>query len=420
MAVRIKHRTLRPATRWLPLAALAVSLLTPALPAWAQATYSLPQLIELGRAQHPRLQAAREQINGAEAGVTTARALPNPEVEWMKGSQRARVAGAIAGNAQSLSLTQRLDLPSQRNARINAAAAGLNAEQAQFRATERSLIYDIKLSYFQVQRRQAELEAASQDLKTLADIRERVRVRVSTGEAPRFDTIRADAEYLNAEKLVQSTRLRVDQAKAMLRNSVGNALPAQFDLAAENAPLPDLPPLASLQREALERNADLVRNRAIITRAREQLSLERNLRKPSLALRAAVDEDPEVRSARVGVLVSIPIWDRRQGPVAEASAQVSRLQFEQEQIELELRQRLESATQQYDISRNQVAALESGIVRQAEAALNMAEAAYRFGERGILEYLDAQRVYRNARNELIAARYEVNAALIEIEKLHQE
>jgi cobalt-zinc-cadmium efflux system outer membrane protein len=122
----------------------------------------------------------------------------------------------------------------------------------------------------------------------------------------------------------------------------------------------------------------------------------------------------------VGVLVSIPIWDQRQGPVAEASAQLSRLQFEQDQIELQLRQRLESAVQQYDISRNQVVALESGIVRQAEAALNMAEAAYRFGERGILEYLDAQRVYRNARNELIAARYDVNAALIEIEKLHQE
>ena len=47
----------------------------------------------------------------------------------------------------------------------------------------------------------------------------------------------------------------------------------------------------------------------------------------------------------------------------------------------------------------------------------MAEAAYRFGERGFLEVLDAQRVYRAARSELIAARYELATAWVEIERL---
>ena len=62
-------------------------------------------------------------------------------------------------------------------------------------------------------------------------------------------------------------------------------------------------------------------------------------------------------------------------------------------------------------------ALESGIVRQAESALRVAEAAYRFGERGFLEVLDAQRVFRAARSELIAARYELATAWVEIERL---
>ena len=47
----------------------------------------------------------------------------------------------------------------------------------------------------------------------------------------------------------------------------------------------------------------------------------------------------------------------------------------------------------------------------------MAEAAYRFGERGILDYLDAQRVYRAARSDLIAARYELRSADVEIARL---
>ena len=64
-----------------------------------------------------------------------------------------------------------------------------------------------------------------------------------------------------------------------------------------------------------------------------------------------------------------------------------------------------------------VTALESGIVSRAEAALKVAEAAYRFGERGFLEVIDAQRVFRAARAELIAARYELATAWVEIQRL---
>jgi cobalt-zinc-cadmium efflux system outer membrane protein len=85
--------------------------------------------------------------------------------------------------------------------------------------------------------------------------------------------------------------------------------------------------------------------------------------------------------------------------------------------ELALLQSLETAYRQYEIARTQVNALENGILREAEAAMKVAEAAYRFGERGILDYLDAQRVFRAARNELIAARYELQLAVIEIERL---
>ena len=53
----------------------------------------------------------------------------------------------------------------------------------------------------------------------------------------------------------------------------------------------------------------------------------------------------------------------------------------------------------------------------AERALKIAQAAYRFGERGFLEVLDAQRVFRAARAELIAARFELAAAWVDIERL---
>jgi cobalt-zinc-cadmium efflux system outer membrane protein len=53
----------------------------------------------------------------------------------------------------------------------------------------------------------------------------------------------------------------------------------------------------------------------------------------------------------------------------------------------------------------------------AEAALRIAQAAYRFGERGILDVLDAERVLRSVRGDLLQARYELQASTIELDFL---
>ena len=56
-------------------------------------------------------------------------------------------------------------------------------------------------------------------------------------------------------------------------------------------------------------------------------------------------------------------------------------------------------------------------MRDAEAALRVAQAAYRFGERGILEVLDAERVLRAVRQDLLLARYQLQASLIDLDSL---
>ena len=53
----------------------------------------------------------------------------------------------------------------------------------------------------------------------------------------------------------------------------------------------------------------------------------------------------------------------------------------------------------------------------AETALQVAQAAYRFGERGILDVLGAQRILQTVRIDLLQARFELQKARIELELL---
>lgn len=143
--------------------------------------YSLPQLLELARASHPALAASRAQVQAAQAGMTTARAWPNPEVEAMAGRQRARMPGAAEGRTNSVSITQKLDLPWQRAARMQAADAAFEGSQAQARSSARDLEAQLKLRFYDVLRREAEQRTAREDVTLVEQIRRRVAVRVETG-----------------------------------------------------------------------------------------------------------------------------------------------------------------------------------------------------------------------------------------------
>ncbi|MFH1660030.1 MAG: TolC family protein [Pseudomonadota bacterium] len=383
----------------------------------AQPEFDLPKLEALALSSSRAVLSARDQITAARYAVDSAGAFPNPELEYLGGTSRSRGVGGNTGDARSVTLTQPLDMPWRRSARIGAAEAGLESTTAAVRAFEADTVARLRLSYFEVLRRDVELSNTREDLAAMESVRSRIALRVETGEAPRFELIKADAELLNVQKTAQAAGFRGEQARSQLRQSVGGALPADFALRGLLRDVPELPPLDSLLKQLAQTSPDLARARSEMVRAQHQLDLERRQRWPNVALKAGMEEDPDMRANKLGVVVSIPLWDRRSGPVGEASAQLSRARHELAAQEFSLAQQLEIAFQQYEIAQAQVVALESGILKQAEAAVKVAEAAYRFGERGFLEVLDARRVFRAARAELITARYELASAWVEIERL---
>jgi len=385
----------------------------------AQTAYDLKDLENLASESSPALQAAREQVRVSESAIRSASAIPNPEVEYLKGSTKARSPGTNTGNTDSVSVTQPLDLI-QRFPRIGAAEAGYAASQANYRVVQAEWLARLRLRYYEVLRRESEWRNAKEDLKLIQGVNSRIRTRVDSGDAARFELIKSEAEMLNVQKNVQAASARVAHARLQLRQAVGAALPENFQLTGQLQNVPELPPIETMREALAGDNPSIARARAEVQRAEQQLSYEKAQRLPSLALKATQTTDPDMRSTMGGVVVSVPLWDWRRGPVGEASAQLARARNELRDQEFSVAQGLEMAYQQYEIALSQVAALEGGIVRQAEAALKVAEAAYRFGERGFIEVLDAQRVYRAARAELTIARYELAAAWVEFEKLRAQ
>lgn len=274
-----------------------------------------------------------------------------------------------------------------------------------------------RLGAFEALLRQEEADAAAEALRLLDQVRERVRVRVDSGEAPRYELIKADAEIITARQRRDAARILAEKALLDLNRLAGGALPERWRLAAA---LDEAgPPLVldALIREALERSPDLAQLQADIDRARAQLQGAQASRWPGFELRVDHSREPDVVQNRIGVNVAVPLLDNRSSVIEQASIDLTRAQRLLEGRRAELRQQILLGWKSLEMAAGAVDALSRGAVREAEAALRVAEAAYRFGERGILEVLDAQRVLRSVRADVLQARFQVQAARVGLEQL---
>lgn len=395
----------------------AVAAANPTSPYEAPVSLSMQDLVSTVLTHNPGLMAARQARTTASAAVRTAGARPNPRLEYQDGSNAARLPNAIAGRVQGLAISQFVESPEVRLARQAGAQAQESSAVHQIAVTRNELVAQVQLKAYEMLLRRAEVAAASEALGLLEQVRERVRLRVESGEAPRYEIIKADAEIIGARQRLQTSQLQSEQAMLLLNRLAAGRLPARWTLDASLQDVPELPGLAQLQAQALADNPELKQLNAELDKARAQLQAAKASRWPGVEVRWQQTQEPEVQHSTLGLSVQVPLLDQREGPQAEAASELERLRTRLTGRQAELAQMVLQAWKTLEMARLKVEALSQGAVRESEAALRVAQAAYRFGERGILDVLDAQRVLRSVRADLLVASYEWQAARIELEFL---
>ena len=390
---------------------------TTAAPAATPRLISIDDLVMLVLQHNAALRTSQRGVDVATAGVTTAGAIPNPRIEINTGRNGTPSPSAQTGNVTGIGVSQFIENPNLRSARVNTA---LYAEQTSLQSlsqTRNELVGQVKQRAYEYLLRKEEALAAADALGLLEQIRERVKVRVETGEAGRYELIKSDAEIINAQQREQTARLQIQQAAISLNRLAAGQLPPVWDLDAQLNEVIALPELATLKKSALQSNPELRVLESEFERNTSRIAEAQASRLPGLELRLSQIREPDVRQDVLGVSVQVPLFDQRRGPRAEAIAERERTTARLEGRRAELMQQLELSWKSVEIARVRIKALSEGAMRDAEAALRVAQAAYRFGERGILEVLDAQRVLRAVRQDLLLARYQLQASLIELDIL---
>jgi cobalt-zinc-cadmium efflux system outer membrane protein len=381
-------------------------------------TYTLVQVVDVALTQSPSVMIAKAQEDAATASVTTAKSYLNPQLEFGAGPSHYRdrsVSKDTKGN-WGVALSQTLEFSDVRRARREIAESGVKTAGFTSDLIRLELKVRVKNAFYNVLQKQEVLKLVEADQQLLQTIRDRVKLKTDIGESPKYELIKAETELLAAQRDYQAALVRVVESKALLRGLVGSGISNDFELSGQ-LPLSESLPRLDALRDQISQSPYLQQVRAAAEIAEAKLKLEESLRNPGLTLKAGVEQDPDLLQYRLGLAIPLPLWTNREGQIAEASANIRQAQAQLGDRELGLSRDLETAYQRYLIAQGQVNAFETGLLEQAQSVLKVAEAAYKFGERGILEYLDAQRTYRSVRKDYLAARYDYVAAMLEIERL---
>lgn len=382
--------------------------------------YTVEDIQRIGLQANGLVQAARTQVEIARSGVVSAAAFPNPEVSFMAGPDSRRLPEIDTGPASTqrqITVSQSLENPLLRSARIDGAQAGVEASHASLDQTRADLAARLRVAVYEYLLRQGQAGIESDIYDLMEAIRRRISLSVEVGETARFELIRADTEAMTAANRKQAAFLDAERSRIVLLQLTAGALPPTFDIAARLGDPVELPSLEALRAQLPASNPDILRLEAEQARANLRIDQERAAVLPSVNILYSNFQDKQFTSNTAGLSVKIPLFYRRRGEIDAAVLDAARLREMLDYRRYEIVRLLESAWQSMEIARRRVEMFQGGIVREAESALRVAETAFRLGERGFIEVLDTQRVLRNARSELLQAQFELQSAAAEIDRL---
>jgi outer membrane protein, heavy metal efflux system len=125
--------------------------------------------------------------------------------------------------------------------------------------------------------------------------------------------------------------------------------------------------------------------------------------------------DTNENSFGFGLSLPLRIFDRNQGEIARTQAEVERVTAQRDATVAQIVSEIETALSALTVLRQRVESLRTVYLPKAEQARNTVEFAYRRGGVSLLDFLDAQRTYRETSLEHLRALGNYWAALYQLE-----
>jgi cobalt-zinc-cadmium efflux system outer membrane protein len=307
------------------------------------------------------------------------------------------------------------------------------AARARVDDARRLLSLDVQRVYFQ-----AVLAAADRDvsLASLEEIDRAIdlnRARFEQGEISGGDLRRLQVERLRFVDDVFTAELALRNARSALLALMNvTDLARPFEVTESLAPSPGTPPTPgsgalavdflatvgaqgpALAADALARRPDVVAAQHEVVRADTETRLQRALRTPNITIGGGYQHAFGTNAVVFGATVPLPVFNRNPGGVARAEAERQQAASRARATEVIVRLDVQQAVNALEINRERVRYIEREYLETARESRDIVLASYKLGAADLIDFLDAQRAFRDTVRTYNRALYEQRISMFEL------
>lgn len=311
---------------------------------------------------------------------------------------------------------QTIETAGKRGKRVAVARQDLAATESGVQNTVRQLKFELKRRYYLAVLAKAQRGLAEEILKQFDDILRLNEARFKQGELSGLEINRIRAERSRFFNDLLDADLQLRNAKTALLELLGvSDLNASFDISETLAAPGFQVDLAQMQREALQARPDLIAEQQRLQRTRENLRLQKAEAFPNVTPFFGYKRDFGGNTAAMGFSLPLPLFNRNQGGIDRAAAEIQQQQFETSRLRLSVARDVQEAYQTVQIQTERVRGLEQQYVPSARSAREIAQQSYRLGALDLIGFLDAERVYRETLRAYNLSLFDYQTAIFQLE-----
>jgi len=380
---------------------------SPWLPAQEMVQPSVPLegLLQEAVANNRGLEAAREELQAARHRVPQSSALPDPMAGYAV--MGPMLETPLGPQKDVYEFEQMIPFPGKLLERRKIALAEVDTASARLKQVERELVLNVSQTYYDLYAVDATIEAVEEILDLLKKFESIAGSRYASRQGEQRDVAKAQAKV--SETLQQLFVLRQQrQTLAAFLNALLNRR-ASAPLDKVSAPvLPKLElSLDQLLRQSRENRPELLEAAAMRGRQEHAHALAKYEYMPDISvgfqytrIGGGMTSDPEDgRDAwMVPLKVTLPLWQNRIIPaVLEAKRDLNASEANLREAENFAEYEIKNAYYRFTAGRQVVELYENALIPQARLAFSSDQAGYEAGRTDVLNFLDSEEVYRNAK-----------------------
>lgn len=383
---------------------------------------SLNEAIEFGLKNNPEVKSATENISASKGRFWSGISLPQPEVGVSY--EYAPVNGSLSNYSErTFEVRQSFEFPS--NYFLKGSKFNKEEEIAVYKLnlTERSVINQVKTSYYKVLAKQYQVKSAEENLAISEDFFKKAEIRQNVGEGTNLERLTAKVQYSEARINIEVAKNELTTALAELNYALGfgkQSYDSNFGLTDSLVFVDHKISLEQIYKSFEETNPQI----KIAELNYGVASVEKGLAWSSLLPNINLAYFKQTRDGNTGYYgasfgISVPLWlmfDQR-GKIQEAVANQSISESELQLTKNEVALKLKTVFTDHENNLKQVNLYVNDILPQAEEIYRTAIKSYDAGELTYLEYLQAKQTLINSRNNYINALFNHYQSVFRIEEL---